>query len=73
MLMPLHRMSVIHSPEFVSSNSDLTRSGCTFISGKTVLDSRGLLRVSAGKSVARLCHSDCTCPNSQTDRKRIWF
>ena len=57
----------------VSSNSDckiflffdkLTSSGCTFVSGTTVLDSRGLLRVSAGRSVARMWLSDCRWPTS---------
>ena len=42
----------------------LTGSECTFVSSKTVLDSRGLLRISAGKSIARLWHFECTWPAS---------
>ena len=37
-------------------------SRCVEVVGTAVLDSRDLLRVSAGKSVYRLLHSDCMRP-----------
>ena len=66
-------IELVVATESVSFNSDweiflffdkLTGSECTFVSVKTVFDSPGLLRVSAGKSIARSWHSDCMWPAS---------